>query len=152
MKTKGNGWTKKRKPRRISSQPRYDHFDTSPCVYFNPLFLRSKINQEFFGEKSRREHKKYSFFHFEKPYKSRISGGRNCQVGTEFRTCAMITTSKPLYTGRPVFVGKRLVWNKSESISSNLLILRHATCLNIIAGGIAKIKTDMEKRRFSAQL
>ena len=47
----------------ISSQPRYDHFDTSPCVYFNPLFLRSKITQEFFGEKSRREHKKYSIFY-----------------------------------------------------------------------------------------
>ena len=29
MKTKGNGWTKRTKPRRISSQPRYGRFDTA---------------------------------------------------------------------------------------------------------------------------
>ena len=28
----GSGWTKRTAPRKISSQPRYDHFDTSPCI------------------------------------------------------------------------------------------------------------------------
>ena len=33
LKIRENGWTKEPKLQRISSQPRYDHFDTSPCIF-----------------------------------------------------------------------------------------------------------------------
>ena len=31
----GFGWTKRTAPRKISSQSRYDHFDTTPCIYLH---------------------------------------------------------------------------------------------------------------------
>ena len=44
LKTKGNGWTKKPELRRISSQPRYDHFNTSPydVIIFILLYSAEK--------------------------------------------------------------------------------------------------------------
>ena len=44
MKTKGNGWTKKPKPWRISSQSHHGHFNTSPydVIMFILLYSAEK--------------------------------------------------------------------------------------------------------------
>ena len=65
----------------ISSQPRYDHFDTSPCM-FQPAFFFAQISvKKSLERKAGEKTGKYSIFHFEIPYISRIPGKQNCQAG-----------------------------------------------------------------------
>ena len=64
----------------ISSQPRYDHFDTSPCM-FQPAFFFAQISvKKSLERKAGEKTGKYSIFHFEIPYISRIPGKQNCQA------------------------------------------------------------------------
>ena len=64
----------------ISSQPRYDHFDTSPCM-FQPAFFFAQISlRKLLERKAGEKTGKYSIFHFEIPYISRIPGKQNCQA------------------------------------------------------------------------
>ena len=65
----------------ISSQPRYDHFDTSPCI-FQSAFIFAQISlRKLLERKAGEKTGKYSIFHFEIPYISRIPGKQNCQAG-----------------------------------------------------------------------
>ena len=65
----------------ISSQPRYDHFDTSPCM-FQSAFIFAQISlRKLLERKAGEKTGKYSIFHFEIPYISRIPGKQNCQAG-----------------------------------------------------------------------
>ena len=64
----------------ISSQPRYDHFDTSPCM-FQSAFIFAQISlRKLLERKAGEKTGKYSIFHFEIPYISRIPGKQNCQA------------------------------------------------------------------------
>ena len=64
----------------ISSQPRYDHFDTSPCI-FQSAFIFAQISvKKSLERKAGEKTGKYSIFHFEIPYISRIPGKQNCQA------------------------------------------------------------------------
>ena len=71
----------------ISSQPRYDHFDTSPCIF--------NVNRAFgkMQEKHARTILNYRTWTPEKPYITGISGGRNYQSCQTFRVSPIITTS-----------------------------------------------------------
>ena len=65
----------------ISSQPRYDHFDTSPCI-FQSAFIFAQISlRKLLERKAGEKTGKYSIFRFEIPYISRIPGKQNCQAG-----------------------------------------------------------------------
>ena len=70
-----------REVRTFSSQPRYDHFDTSPCM-FQSAFIFAQISlRKLLERKAGEKTGKYSIFHFEIPYISRIPGKQNCQAG-----------------------------------------------------------------------
>ena len=73
----------------ISSQPRYDHFDTSPCVYFNPA---TSGRRKEIGEKSRRENKKIlSCECSENPVKSMVFKDERSEVPTRFRVSPVMS-------------------------------------------------------------
>ena len=83
----------------ISSQPRYDHFDTSPCVYFNPA---TSGRRKEIGEKSRRENKRIlSCECSENPVKSMVFKDERSEVPTRFRVSPVMTTSIPLRIYKP---------------------------------------------------
>ena len=64
----------------ISSQPRYVHFDTSPCI-FQSAFIFAQISlRKLLERKAGEKTGKYSIFHFEIHYISRIPGKQNCQA------------------------------------------------------------------------
>ena len=65
----------------ISSQPRYDHFDTSPCMFQSAFIFAQIPLRKLLERKAGEKTGKYSIFHFEIPYISRIPGKQNCQVG-----------------------------------------------------------------------
>ena len=80
----------------ISSQPRYDHFDTSPCVYFNPA---TSGRRKEIGEKCRRENKKIlSCECSENPVKSMVFKDERSEVPTRFRVRRVMTTSLRLHS------------------------------------------------------
>ena len=82
----------------ISSQPRYDHFDTSPCVYFNPA---TSGRRKEIGEKSRRENKKIlSCECLENPAKSMVFKDERSEVPTRFRVSPVMTASISLRDAR----------------------------------------------------
>lgn len=60
----------------ISSQPRYDHFDNSPCIFQSYFFFQKSLIK-LLGRKTGKKAKNYSILNFENPVKSRISGGQN---------------------------------------------------------------------------
>ena len=74
----------------ISSQPRYDHFDTSPCIF--------NVNQAFgkMQEKHARTILNCEIWTPEKPYITGISGRWIDQSGFPFRVVLVMTTSIPL--------------------------------------------------------
>ena len=65
----------------ISSQPRYDHFDTSPCMFQSAFIFAQIPLRKLLERKAGEKTGKYSIFHFEIPYISRIPGKQNCQAG-----------------------------------------------------------------------
>ena len=65
----------------ISSQPRYDHFDTSPCMFQSAVIFAQIPLRKLLERKAGEKTGKYSIFHFEIPYISRIPGKQNCQAG-----------------------------------------------------------------------
>ena len=65
----------------ISSQPRYDHFDTSPCMFQSAFIFAQIPLRKLLERKAGEKTEKYSIFHFEIPYISRIPGKQNCQAG-----------------------------------------------------------------------
>ena len=71
--------TKRPSRRKISSQPRYDHFDTSPCIF--------NVNRAFrkMQEKHARTILNCEIWTPEKPYITVISGGWIDQSGFPFR-------------------------------------------------------------------
>ena len=82
--------TKRPSRRKISSQPRYDHFDTSPCIF--------NVNRAFrkMQEKHARTILNCEIWTPEKPYITVISGGWIDQSGFPFRVVLVMTTSIPL--------------------------------------------------------
>ena len=58
-------------PKLISSQPRYDHFDTSPCLSSH---LTPENHPGFWGELMGRTHMIFSFRSLRKPSKIKASG------------------------------------------------------------------------------
>ena len=58
-------------PKLISSQPRYDHFDTSPCL---SQHLTPENHPGFWGELMGRTHMIFSFRSLRKPSKIKASG------------------------------------------------------------------------------
>ena len=57
-----------KKARRISSQPRYDHFDNPPCIFQSAFFYTQISVKKFLERKAGENTKKYSIFYFESPY------------------------------------------------------------------------------------
>ena len=80
----------------ISSQPRYDHFDTSPCIFIRSVseaFLKFKIALERTDGKNIRL---FNYSNCKSPCKQGIFGGRNGQSARKFRVSPVMTTSIPL--------------------------------------------------------
>ena len=75
----------------ISSQPRYDHFDTSPCIF--------NVNRAFrkMQEKHARTILNCEIWTPEKPYITGIFGGWIDQSGFPFRVRPVMTTSIRLH-------------------------------------------------------
>ena len=68
---KGSGVRRVHKGDTISSQPRYDHFDTSPCL---SQHLTPENHPGFWGELMGRTHMIFSFRFLRKPSKIKASG------------------------------------------------------------------------------
>ena len=77
----------------ISSQSRYDHFDTAPCVFPPAFFLAHFSVKKLLERKAGENTKKYSIFDFASPCSTRVSGGRNGQLTEKFRVKLVMTTS-----------------------------------------------------------
>ena len=78
----------------ISSQARYDHFDTPPCVFFARFFLFFMPGAETPSERT--DGKNYGIFSFrtrEKPHGYGLCAIRNAQSLRRFRVRAVMTTS-----------------------------------------------------------
>ena len=86
-----DGWT------RISSQSRYDHFDTSPCMFTwfsapKAPFQRKNFRVELQGRTAR-----YSIiWTHENRYTARVLSGWNDQMAAGFRVSPVMTSSIPL--------------------------------------------------------
>ena len=82
----------------ISSQARYDHFDTPPCVFFARFSLFLAAGSETHSERT--DGKNYGIFNFrarEKPYGTGLCAIRNAQSQRRFRVRTVMTTSIPLH-------------------------------------------------------
>ena len=89
----------------ISSQARYDHFDTPPCVFFARFFLFFAAGSESPSERT--DGKNYGIFNFrarEKPHGYGLCAIRNAQSLRRFRVSPVMTTSIPLHI--PVRAGQ----------------------------------------------
>ncbi len=77
-KIKGSGERRVHKGHTISSQPRYDHFDTSPCL---SQHLTPEKRLGFWGELMGRTYLIFSFRTLRKPSKIKGSGERRVHKG-----------------------------------------------------------------------
>ena len=78
----------------ISSQARYDHFDTPPCVFFARFFLFFAAGSKTPSERT--DGKNYGIFNFrarEKPHGYGLCAIRNAQSQRRFRVRPVMTTS-----------------------------------------------------------
>ena len=84
------------KQRNISSQARYDHFDTAPYMFsrrFSPPFSDRK---GLWKELTERTANLFNFRTVENPHGYKVFGGRNGQLPARFRVSPVMTTSIPL--------------------------------------------------------
>ena len=100
-----SGWDSNPRAREgylISSQARYDHFDTPPCVFFARFFLFFAAGSESPSERT--DGKNYGIFNFrvrENPHGYGLCAIRNAQFARGFRVSPVMTTSIPLRVCSP---------------------------------------------------
>ena len=94
----------------ISSQPRYDHFDTSPCMS-NTVRTpwTSKKRKTKMLERRVRTAKYLVFRTRENPWKQRETGGRKSLSCGGFRVSPVMTTSRRLHVCSPDFLPQKLL-------------------------------------------
>ena len=89
----------------ISSQSRYDHFDTSPCMFTWFSAPNAPFERKNFGVELQGRTAKYSVIRTrEKPYTVRVLRGWNDQMPAWFRVSPVMTTSIPLRIYTPRFL------------------------------------------------
>ncbi len=94
-----SGWDSNPRAREdylISSQARYDHFDTAPYMLnrcFSSLFFDEK---GLWKELTERTANLFNFRTVENPHGYKVFGGRNGQLPARFRVRPVMTTSIPL--------------------------------------------------------
>ena len=95
-----SGWDSNPRAREdylISSQARYDHFDTAPYMFsrrFSPPFSDEK---GLWKELTERTANLFNFRTVENPHGYKVFGGRNGQLPARFRVSPVMTTSIPLH-------------------------------------------------------
>ena len=91
-----SGWDSNPRAREdylISSQARYDHFDTAPYMFsrrFSPPFSDEK---GLWKELTERTANLFNFRTVENPHGYKVFGGRNGQLPARFRVSPVMTTS-----------------------------------------------------------
>ncbi len=78
--------------KKISSQPRYDHFDNPPCIFQSAFYSKN-----FWREKQERTLKNIRFLILKALINRGFSGGRNDQVAVKFRVSPVMTASIRLH-------------------------------------------------------
>ena len=91
-----SGWDSNPRAREdylISSQARYDHFDTAPYMFSRHFFLPFSGEKGLWKELTERTANLFNFRTVENPHGYKVFGGRNGQLPARFRVRPVMTTS-----------------------------------------------------------
>ena len=91
-----SGWDSNPRAREdylISSQARYDHFDTAPYMFSRHFFLPFSGEKGLWKELTERTASLFNFRTVENPHGYKVLGGRNGQLPARFRVMSVMTTS-----------------------------------------------------------
>ena len=98
-----SGWDSNPRAREdylISSQARYDHFDTAPYMFSRHFFLPFSGEKGLWKELTERTANLFNFRTVENPHGYKVFGGRNGQLPARFRVSPVMTASIPLHVGQ----------------------------------------------------
>jgi len=107
---------------RISSQARYDHFDTPPCVFFARFFLFFAVGSKIPSERT--DGKNYGIFNFrarEKSHGYGLCALRNAQSLRRFRVRPVMTTSIRFRKCFAILSKHNSFVNRVDTININIL-------------------------------
>ena len=91
-----SGWDSNPRAREdylISSQARYDHFDTAPYMFSRHFFLPFSGEKGLWKELTERTANLFNFRTVENPHGYKVFGGRNGQLPARFRVSPVMTAS-----------------------------------------------------------
>ena len=129
-----SGWDSNPRAREdylISSQARYDHFDTAPYMLNRCFSSPFSDRKRHWKELTERTANLFNFRTVENPHGYKVFGGRNGQLPARFRVSPVMTTSIPLpiqlgcdYLSQPNYYNKSLYKRQepAQNVNANIKV------------------------------